>query len=173
MELCLTSPGALLEILRRYHLGPDLDSVAEFLMDRGISFNTFIHSHSPPAQPSADLQYRGLGYRPPGYRPDATDYQTYVSTRNRFLRTTRCRAALMSGGLVGRLAKDVVQYSQVYYGPSDAVFDEGFCLSDAKNSSLRYWDDQLTEDDLDIICGVYKIATGMLSFKLILSLVLI
>lgn len=159
MEIGLTSSVGLLEVFRR-ELGPELDSAAEFFIDRGIRFNTFIRSNFPPPQPSANPRYRGLGYRPRNYRPDALDYQAYVSTRNRFLRTSRCRAALMAGGLIARIAKDMVPYTDVFYGPSDAVFLEGMCLWDGKKSSPKYWDDKLTEHEMDIICGVYKVATG-------------
>lgn len=41
---------------------------------------------------------------------------------------------------------------------------------DGKNSSLKYWDDGLTDDELDKICGVYKVATGIYSFNTYLSL---
>lgn len=74
MELSLRSPAALLEVLCCHQLGPDLDSVAEFLIDRGVPFNTFIRSHSPSPRSKVDPQYRGLGYRPPGYQPDAVDF---------------------------------------------------------------------------------------------------
>lgn len=160
MELSVTSPATLLEILR-HDFGPDLDSVAEFLMNRGVTFNTFIRGDPRSMTEKVNPRYRGLGYRPPKYRPGPIDYQTYVSTRNRFLRTSRCRAALMAGGLVARIAKGLVPYSEVFYGPSDVVFDEGWCLWNGKKSSPGYWDDMLTEHELDLICGVYKVATGI------------
>lgn len=172
MELSITSAATLLEILRR-PLGPDLSSVEDFLINKGIAFNTFIRGPQTPPVQKAAPRYRGLGFRPLGYCPDSIDYQTYVSSRNRFFKTSRGRAALMAGGLVARLARDVVPYIEAFYGPSDTVFLEGMRLWDGNSSSPGYWDDKLTEDELDLICGVYKIATGINSFHSIYSLLIV
>jgi hypothetical protein len=70
----------------------------------------------------------------------------------------------MAGSLVARLARDVAPHNEVLYGPLDTVFVKGFCLWEGNRSLLGYWDDKLTEDELDLTCGVYKVATGMNSF---------
>ncbi|KAF8234610.1 hypothetical protein L208DRAFT_1260904 [Tricholoma matsutake] len=44
------------------------------------------------------------------------------------------------------------------------MFEEGLCLWDGNSSSPGYWDDQLTEDEMDIICGVYRVDTGQHEF---------
>ena len=43
-------------------------------------------------------------------------------------------------------------------GPSQDVFSEGSFLSSADG---YLWDDTLSEDDLEVVCGVYKVYTGM------------
>lgn len=167
LELGLQSSVATLEVLRRqfiegkHVLGPDLDSVINFILDRGIAFNTFIHSTRVSPPPPERPLYSGLGFRKMGYKPNSIDYRAYTSIRNNFLRTTRCRAALMAGGLIGRIARDIVPYDNVYYGPSDAVFETGFCLSEGQRSPAKYWDDRLTGHEIDLICGVYQVYTGM------------
>ena len=48
----------------------------------------------------------------------------------------------------------------VLMGPSQDVFSEGSFLSSADG---YLWDDTLSEDDLEVVCGVYKVYTGMFS----------
>jgi hypothetical protein len=67
---------------------------------------------------------------------------------------------LLAGGLISRLARDVVNFDDVCYGPSDEFYLHGFCLTDGKHSSFALWDDCLTQDEQDMICGVYKVDTG-------------
>jgi hypothetical protein len=50
-------------------------------------------------------------------------------------------------------------YDDVLYGPSEGVFDDGLCLWDGQDS-WACWDNKLTDNELDIICGVYRVATG-------------
>ncbi|KAJ6597166.1 hypothetical protein DFH09DRAFT_1023809 [Mycena vulgaris] len=84
----------------------------------------------------------------------------YVSTRNHFLRTPRGRAALLYGGIVGRLARAVVSAEDVLRGPAADATINGICLWDG-HSPYAYWDDCLTEQEVDLICGVYHVTTGM------------
>jgi hypothetical protein len=158
-ELGLISAAATVEILR-HEWGPDLVSIAWQLLHRGIAFNTFIHANA--GQPARLIipRYSGLGYRPVNYQPTIHDYQSYECKRNHFLRSPRGRAALLAGGLIARLARDVVNFDDVCYGPSDEFYRDGFCLKDEKYLSFALWDDYLTEDEQDMICGVYKVDTG-------------
>ncbi|KAJ6579919.1 hypothetical protein B0H10DRAFT_1835021 [Mycena sp. CBHHK59/15] len=102
--------------------------------------------------------HSGLGFRPRNYQPDRRDYETYVAIRNQFLSTPRGRAALLYGGIVGRLAREAVSNDEVMKGPSDDAPITGICLRNG-SSMAAYWDNQLTEEELDLICGVYHIAT--------------
>ncbi|KAJ7151752.1 hypothetical protein C8R43DRAFT_886640, partial [Mycena crocata] len=104
-----------------------------------------------------------LGFRPQNYKPDHHDYQTYVALRSVFLRSPRGRAALLSGGIIGRLARAVVPDEEVLRGPSDDATINGICLWDG-HSQQAYWDDTLTEQEIDLICGVYHISTGWSSW---------
>ena len=40
------------------------------------------------------------------------------------------------------------------------VLEEGLCLWDGNPASQAYWDDHLTDDEVDLICGVYRVDTG-------------
>ncbi|KAJ7601933.1 hypothetical protein B0H17DRAFT_895254, partial [Mycena rosella] len=97
-----------------------------------------------------------LGFRPPKYKPSLADYRAYVSLRRAFLRGPRGRAALLCGGVVGRLARsDGVDVDQVFRGPSADVHrpENGICLWDER-AATAYWDDRLSDHEIDLICGV-------------------
>ncbi|KAJ6524934.1 hypothetical protein B0H19DRAFT_931432 [Mycena capillaripes] len=138
-----------------------MNDVAENLLSRGIFFLTCIRSSEtvPPRSNAWRHGYSGLGYRPPHYKPDMRDYNAYVSIRSSFFRSRRGRAALLYGGIIGRLARSEVSNEEVLRGPSDDALLEGICLWDGK-SPFAYWDDYLTEEEIDLICGVYHVSTG-------------
>ncbi|KAJ7120281.1 hypothetical protein C8R44DRAFT_623744 [Mycena epipterygia] len=112
-------------------------------------------------QPQLPLpsRFSGLGYRRPGYKPTPVDHGVYEMLLRRFLESPRGRAALFAGGIVGRLARLIVDEELASLGPSHEVFAAGVRLWDGQ-SSTAYWDDALTDEDIDLICGVYEIATG-------------
>ena len=56
------------------------------------------------------------------------------------------------------LAIASVSDNAVLMGPSQDVFSEGSFLSSADGYLC---DDTLSEDDLEVVCGVYKVYTGM------------
>jgi hypothetical protein len=158
-RVLLTSAASALEVVRR-QWGPDYVSIATGLLKRGIAFNIcFQEAPHFPALAKFVPGFTGLGYRPKHYTPDIIDYVAYESSRDRFLQSARGRAALSRGGIIARLASEVVGYDSVCFGPSDAAFDEGICFWDGK-SSLAYFDDQLTDDEVDLICGVYRVDSG-------------
>jgi hypothetical protein len=161
MELVLTSAASVVEIVRQ-QWGLDPMQIVHELLHRGIAFNTCIRGcANMPLIPRLVYRYGGLGYRPQGYKPDHIDYAVYESLRHRFLCSQRGRAAMLAGGIVARLAREDVRYEDVCNGPSDSVFEDGICLWDGEESSLAYWDDKLSEDEVDLICGVYRVDTGM------------
>ncbi|KAJ7672467.1 hypothetical protein DFH06DRAFT_979789 [Mycena polygramma] len=144
--------------------GPSITDVAENLLSRGVSFMTCCRSTiTSPAPLKPQLRsYSGLGYRPPNYKPDMRDYQAYVEIRQRFMSSPRGRAALLYGGIVGRLARSEASKEEALRGPSDDALVEGICLWDGR-SPFAYWDDCLTQQEIDLICGVYHVATGEFS----------
>ncbi|KAE9402071.1 hypothetical protein BT96DRAFT_782134, partial [Gymnopus androsaceus JB14] len=100
-----------------------------------------------------------LGYRPKGYQFSIVDYHSYRATLEDFLRSPRGRAAILKGGLVARLAEDFITFESVGLGPSDDVLQFGHCQKSCQDPSLGYWDDELTVEELDLICGVYRVDT--------------
>ena len=64
----------------------------------------------------------------------------------------------MHGGIVWCLALESVSDDAGLMGPSHDVFSEGSFLSSADG---YLWDNILLEDELEVVCGVYKVYTGM------------
>ncbi|KAJ6619593.1 hypothetical protein B0H10DRAFT_1793178 [Mycena sp. CBHHK59/15] len=92
--------------------------------------------------------HSGLRFRPRNSQPDRRDYETYVAIQNQFLNTPCGHAALLYSGIVGRLAREAISNDEVIKGPSDDAPITGICLH-----NTAYWDDKLTEEELDLICG--------------------
>ncbi|KAF7369714.1 hypothetical protein MVEN_00302900 [Mycena venus] len=169
LYLVLEGATTLLEIIRR-KWGPTVLDVARELVDRCIPFHLCILAYSPrlpaPSKPilpehllPEHLLWSGLGYRSMDYEPSLWDYRSYLDTRWRFLRSPRGQIALRCGGIIARIARDVLAVEDALLGPSDTATDDGLCFWDGRNSTAL-WDDQLTPNEIDIICGVYHIATG-------------
>lgn len=117
-------------------------------------------SQLPYPQAHSVDQNHPPGYRQPTWEPDMLDYKCYENHWNDFLLTPHARAAVKSGGIVQRLSVQSIDPNYVIAGPSNEVF----ATSRPKyfdGDEARYWDDELIDDEIDIICGVYKIDTGM------------
>ncbi|KAJ7087580.1 hypothetical protein B0H15DRAFT_781295 [Mycena belliarum] len=159
LYVLLQSAVTTLEVVRQ-GWGPSMRDVMQHLLSRGVPFLTcFRSTEIPTGKPQGRNWYSGLGFRPANYTPNRLDYQSYTWHRDNFLRGPRGRAALLYGGVIGRLARTVVSEDEVLRGPSDAATIDGICLWDGHAQSA-YWDDTLSEREIDLICGVYHVATG-------------
>ena len=159
-EVVLTSAATVMEIVR-HEWGPHPLLIAKRLIDRCIAFNVCFRD-KPWQQPTPRFvpRFAGLGYRPQDYKPELINYVAYENARDRFLRSSRGQAALSRGGVITRLAVGIVSFENFSNGPSDMVLEEGLCLWDGNPASQAYWDDHLTDDEVDLICGVYRVDTG-------------
>ncbi|PBK83280.1 hypothetical protein ARMGADRAFT_945059 [Armillaria gallica] len=84
------------------------------------------------------------------------DYQSYVGRRRQLFRSGEVvRAALKHGGVIWRLALEETDESYVTSGPTSRVTEVGDYRRTADGDEL--WDEKLTEDQIDVICGVYKV----------------
>ncbi|KAG7092093.1 hypothetical protein E1B28_008469 [Marasmius oreades] len=160
-HLLLSDPIAVLHI-QRMNWGPTLVDVACKLVQHGIRFHTLLCGPQGPQRSHARKSERSgeprLGYRPQTYAPDVNDFLAYESSRNEFLRSPRGRIALLEGGIVARIAREVVDEETVVYGPDKfTVYTTGECFFE--EDGVGYWGDVLTEEEIDLICGVYFCAT--------------
>ncbi|KAJ7913676.1 hypothetical protein B0H13DRAFT_2326060 [Mycena leptocephala] len=143
-----------------------IDDVVKRLVSRGMSFRlAFV---SPPfiiswtsfrRRPVVDV-YGGLGFRHEGYAPDMDDYFSYEMQRNfQFLHTNRGFIALQYGGLVSRLARSETDLNDLLHSLDNGVPEFADCLWDSR-SDYAFWFQSLSPRELELLCGVYHIATG-------------
>jgi hypothetical protein len=163
--IVIADPATVLECLRRSR-GPhpsiaSVRQLSRFLLTNGYPFTTrqalTTRPHLPlPLPPS----FPGLGWRPKSYHHDRVDYAEYQVRLHDFMDLPRARAALLSGGIVWRLAWECVgdlTDTSVLDGPSDDALQCGDVLV---NGSQYLVDDRLTLAELDLISGVYLQDTG-------------
>lgn len=161
--LWLTTATDLFHCVRRMH-NKSIIMIARFLVGQGIAFSTRIRIPStkkfarvPPAFRHPDYQqfiFVRLGLIEHTLFTWA-DYLCYERRRISILNKPHCRAALLMGGIIWRLAYDHLSVDSALSGPSNNVLVYG------QGSRIEeYWDDGMTADELDIICGLYICHTG-------------
>ena len=165
--LLLRDPITVMQIFRR-HNGSTIYNSLRHLLYYGIPFSTTIPKDMLPPP----LPFRGvptLGWRPVGHRVKPSEYTFYHDQLLYFFKQPYSHAAFGMGGIVWRLARAMVNDdftdSLVMNGPSDSV-GNSYSTERFTNGSILC-DDSLTEQELDFICGVYKIATGNAFFFLL------
>ncbi|KAJ7090504.1 hypothetical protein C8R44DRAFT_957522 [Mycena epipterygia] len=160
-----------LEVLRQ-GWGPDIRDVSRHFLARGIPFwHAYVSAEiMPEREMPASLKHRpkgfkadissGLGLRPEEHVFDEYDYNAYVTQRDlRLLHTPRGFIALQYGGVIGRLARSEVSDDEFFRGFNDDMYDVGGCLWDG-SSPHAYWHNRLSDHEIDLLCGVYHVATG-------------
>jgi hypothetical protein len=150
-HIAVTTAADVLTVCRMDPSDRDI-SIARSLFSRGIPFRTLLPLRQVPRSIPTELV---LPYRLSNYQFTQRDYEAYLQQRARILAGPRGRAALLRGGFVWRLAMQTMGLEEVLKGPSSevTVHRKGFAVN-------RYWDDDLTPTELDLICGVYVCFTG-------------
>ncbi|KAG1718656.1 hypothetical protein EDD22DRAFT_754460, partial [Suillus occidentalis] len=98
-----------------------------------------------------------LGYKPPTFSTVYADYVVYEQYRQEFMNQPHARAALLHGGLIWQLALHSIGFDAL---PSvlDSISQEavpfGLMLS---TDGQTYFNDELSEEEVDFICGTYYI----------------
>lgn len=125
---------------------------AAFCVARGITFRTLAprraNSEVPRPLPQSSM---GLGRRHNRFGFSPKDYRLYERTRDALLAGPQGRAALLAGGLTWRLAIDALGLEYALQGPSHTKMSQVV----ATVNGIEYVDDVLTQEELDIIAGVY------------------
>jgi hypothetical protein len=162
-QIMLTDAATVLACFRQEQ-AHTLRDLALFLLRCGRSFSTRIQRSKMqlPSSPRR-LPLAMLGWRPQNHRPTVSEYNFYENLRKAFF-TDHChsRAALLKGGIIWRLAVEGsggLVNERVLEGPSEEALVCGACLASV-NEEDSLWDDELSESDMDLICGVYKYATS-------------
>ena len=144
-----------LECIRR-GLGPHTIDIANFLISHGVRFRALqwipntLSSERPPRP-----KCRYLGNRPVGYLFDLADFAGYQVLRDSFLRSQpHGPLALREGGIIARLAREVLPNSSALSGPSFEALS-GYHAQFIYGDKI-YVDDSFLEAELELICGTYR-----------------
>ena len=167
-ELATNYAPAVLQCFRE-DLGGNIRNAARFLLSNGIPFHTFARrvDLSRGVQDTTTRRIYtpySLGWRPTGHKPGPREYTVYQELRDRILSRPYRRAALLQGGIIWRLALDTLEFPtdaeiNVTQGPSEDALTRGTTI--VLDDGLELSDDTLTEEEIELICGVYKWSTGM------------
>lgn len=158
--LAIQDPIAVLDTVRR-NLGPDIENVVNFLVHSGIPFNTIVASNTYPPPPRLRLSPPvGLGKRLRSWSPDPEDYRDYEEARDDFLRGPFGRAALLRGGIIWRLSKEIVPIYEVFDGPTQMAKEFGQVVLTTGGDDMI--DDNLSDEQLGLISGLYHISKSCL-----------
>ena len=136
-----------------------LTDMLRFLSTNGRPFRTLSPRNLiEQPKPQRVLAAPTLGVFPPDYSPTLHDYRHYEQLRRDFCKLPRARAAVLKGGIIWRLVLDGIgaPAEQIV---SDGVFTYGTSLQDPDSSEVLC-NDELTEGEMDFICGVYTLFTG-------------
>ncbi|KAI1789776.1 hypothetical protein LXA43DRAFT_892236 [Ganoderma leucocontextum] len=108
-----------------------------------------------------------LGWRKQDFQPDFWDYKEYQRRAYAILSQPKGRAALLRGGIVWRLALEILgagpSVELAQQGPSSDVWHYGQAFVPSRGDAS--YDDALSSDELDVICGVYKVYTANNNFS--------
>ena len=101
-----------------------------------------------------------LGWRMQDFSPYDWDYKAYEERAREVLLQPKARAAVQMGGIVWRLAVHLLGEEAVRSldGPSADVWRHGQEFCPERGDCL--YADSLSIDELDVVCGVYKVYTS-------------
>jgi len=136
-------------------------SLCEFLLENGIAFRTFQHLPQFYSARKLNNDQTLLPMRLSDYQFGSDDYAAYVRHRAQLLKSPRGRAALLRGGIVARIAREHIAIDSALLGPSSAVMVHRLGMHFTDHGGFEFWDDDLTENEIGIICGVYRCFTGI------------
>jgi hypothetical protein len=160
MEVMLRDPATILECYRQF---VTLQDAITFLFMNGRPFYTFLsRNRIPQPQPMRMKPSPTLGFYAKNYEPGLREYRHYERVRKEFCSLPRARAALTRGGIIWRLALESIGVPAeeiVRNGPSQEVLTHGISVTDPQTSNIL-WDDDLSEEEKDLICGVCQVFTG-------------
>ena len=138
--------------------------VARLLIHQGIPFRTLRSLSPTPSFISSPVIVKTISFRLSDYKFTPYDYASYLRERSATLSQPNARAALLSGGILWRIAQEHLSVDAALEGPSRVVTGHrvGQSFYDVA-SHCTYWDDSVDEDVSNSICGLVTCYTGKLS----------
>jgi hypothetical protein len=167
-SLGVHSPAAALYVCRYILENPHAHTiltVAHRLLDKGIAFRTLLPLTCSPRQLTVTEPYTPRTYRLISHTFTKADFDVAMLACQFVLTSPQGRAALLRGGIIGRIAKEYLSKDGVLDGPSVEVTAHrvGY-IAPSGNDNTRFCDDQLTDNEIAIICGTYSLYTGEFQF---------
>ena len=158
------SPAAALYVCQYILENPHAHTiltVVDRLLDHGIAFRTLWPLSCSSRQLTITKSYSPKTYRMKTHTFTKADFNVAMLSCQSVLLSPQGRAALLRGGIVGRIAKEYLSKDGVLDGLSVEVTAHrvGF-LALSGNDNTRFCDDQLTDDEIATICGTYSLYTG-------------
>ncbi|PPQ84886.1 hypothetical protein CVT26_008733 [Gymnopilus dilepis] len=136
--------------------------VGRTLLQRGIPFHTFVAARVVTHIPRGPIFRRPPQKRRKGYEWSREDYDAYVLQRDTLLQIPRvARAALLSGGILWRLATQALTFDTVLQGPTaNSTSHRHGYVQVIKGNDMELRDDGLTDEEIEILIGLYFCETG-------------
>ncbi len=166
-DLFISRSSTLFEIVRRGWVQSKV-VIAKELLSRGIAFHTVLEVPLPDLTVALPPKTPLVTY-PFGYKFTTDDYVVYEARRDSLLRQPRGRAALMKGGIMWRLALEVLDEESVILW----LERKGEYEFRIETQDRCFVDDDLSEVELDLIAGVSHVHTSKCGVSVHKLLVLI
>ena len=135
-------------------------SLAKVLLENGIAFKTLLPLKDVESTGSLDDNFTLVPIRLSGYRFKPSDYEAYICQCAHILTSPRGLTALLRGGLIARIAREHLGLDSAALGPSSSVTVHRMGLSIVRQDGSKYWDDELTQIEVEVICGLHRCFTG-------------
>ena len=167
------SPAAALYVCRYILENPQAHTiltVARRLLDRGIAFRTLLPLPCSPRQLTVTHSYSPRTYRLVSHTFTKADFDIAMLACQSVLSSSQGRAALLRGGIVGRIAREHLSKDGVLDGPSVEVTVHRVGYIASSGGTTKFCDDELTENEIAIICGTYSLYTGNFIFSICILL---
>ncbi|KAF8875538.1 hypothetical protein CPB84DRAFT_1853244 [Gymnopilus junonius] len=136
-------------------------TVAHRLLQRGMRFHTVLSLPCSPQQVTISQCYKPLAYRFTNYKFTFHDFEAVMLNCQAVLSSPQGRAAVLQGGIIGCIAREYLSMDSALEGPSVEVTAHraGF-IAPSGAHGLSYCDDELTQNEIAIICGTYTLYTS-------------
>lgn len=164
-KLTVHSASVALLICRLPDSLVDERDIVTYLLENGIKFRTMRQSQDLASAPQEFHAPVPAHIRVATDQFTSIDYEFYKQDIAALLKQRHGRAALLGGGLLWRIAKDILSFSEALEGPV-ARYPAGQTMFSAVDSKgTEYVDDELTQDERNLLCRLYIKFTGECNSK--------
>ncbi len=146
----------------RIGFGKNGDEVLSWLLSIGTPVRVSRPIQEPLNRPSGkrwkilDGRSVGIGVKPHEVKLGKADYLVYMNMRDELLKGPAGDAALLEGGIMWRLAKNL-RPDHIMRGPDTNDFSADSRIAERIYDGRRYAETVLTEQDMYVIVGVYRV----------------